>query len=178
MKNARIGWTTEAKQLIEKAPRLLRPLIRMRVESQARREERKIIDADFVNELRDRQMGVKKAPEPQPRAADRERAELTDEIREDVAFLTNLIVLYCEHHHDPAKRRPLSRKGRAGEALPLGEFTSCDDCRKLLMHGVARRLECPHNPKPACRNCETPCHHPDYRRRIAKIMRWGTSKSN
>lgn len=173
MSERRVAWTSEAKRLIEKAPRLIRPLIRLRVEAQARRDERKVIDEQFVTALRDKQMGVKKVEEPAT-AEPVVSGDVSQEARDDIAFLTNLIVLYCENHHPDKKRHLLKRKGRAGESLPAGDFATCDDCRKLLMHGVARRLACPHNPKPSCRNCEEPCHHPDYRRRIAKIMRWGT----
>ena len=48
----------------------------------------------------------------------------------------------------------------------------CDDCRELLDYSSERLARCPHDPKPACKACETHCYTPEYRQRIKDVMKF------
>jgi hypothetical protein len=48
----------------------------------------------------------------------------------------------------------------------------CDGCRDLLQYARKRIERCPHDPKPACRDCTTHCYRPDYREKIRAVMRF------
>lgn len=168
-------WTLEAEELLRKAPLLLRPFIRRHVEKDARRCGVGIIDPGFVHGLHGERRGgnlVSGAQDATP-IQDGGEARL-DAVRGDVQFITNLFGLYCKSHHADHLRRPLRRRGKVGRAIAVGDsIVCCRECERLLFHAVAKRQTCPYHPKPACRMCETPCHDPAYRERIAAVMQWG-----
>jgi hypothetical protein len=174
-----VAWTGEAEALVARAPFFVRPLIRRRVEAAARQAGRAIINAEFVTQLRDAQMAqsgpVRSAPGGAQGGPGTGEARL-EEIRADLAFLAQLTALYCEARHGPAPRQPVEAHGRLGGLWPAEPPACCPGCAKLLLHAGAKRLVCPHDPKPSCRHCQTPCQREDYRAALAEVMRWGMGK--
>lgn len=53
-----------------------------------------------------------------------------------------------------------------------GGGETCPECRELLDYSAARLRKCPHDPKPACKDCRTHCYEPGMRSRIRKVMRY------
>lgn len=72
----------------------------------------------------------------------------------DLNILKKFIEVYCHVHH-----------GTENGAL-------CDQCSDLSDYAKARLERCPHDPKPACKNCETHCYKLSYREQIKTIMRF------
>ncbi len=92
-------------------------------------------------------------------------------LQRDVAILAKFVGVYCKHRHREAGKAPLRFGGRACpwtfDWPPL-----CGPCRKLLAHGVVKRLRCPYDPKPSCRKCPAHCYAPKYRAAMREVMRF------
>ena len=61
---------------------------------------------------------------------------------------------------------------RAADWLARVDLLLCEDCRKLLNHGIAKLLLCPYDPKPMCKKCETHCYAPGYREKVREVMKF------
>ncbi|RLC68416.1 MAG: nitrous oxide-stimulated promoter family protein [Chloroflexi bacterium] len=91
----------------------------------------------------------------------------------DARVLADFVNIFCRENHRyepkslfPGKDEALRRV--AGDRPLL----LCSDCRKLLSHGIVKLLQCPYDPRPMCKKCETPCYAPDYRERMREVMRF------
>jgi hypothetical protein len=90
----------------------------------------------------------------------------------DLRTLVNFVGIFCrEKHRDEAKDSfpadPALQRAFGDLGLPL-----CADCRKLLHHGIAKSIQCPYDPKPMCKKCETHCYAPGYREKVREVMRF------
>ncbi len=56
------------------------------------------------------------------------------------------------------------------------EFELCDECFDLLKYSINRLEGCPHDPKPRCRTCPSPCYEKDKWKKVAKLMRYSGMK--
>jgi len=74
--------------------------------------------------------------------------------RKQQEVLDRFISVYCMKNH----------------GTPKGEL--CDSCADLAAYSRARLERCPHDPKPACKNCPTHCYKPSYRSKIREVMRF------
>lgn len=70
----------------------------------------------------------------------------------ELETLLKMIALYCRGRH-------------GGERL-------CASCAKLAAGAAERLARCPHDPKPACRDCRTHCYPPELRAQIRAVMRY------
>ncbi|MTI79599.1 MAG: nitrous oxide-stimulated promoter family protein [Firmicutes bacterium] len=77
-------------------------------------------------------------------------------------ILASFIELYCKHHHDNQDTVMEINK----------ELMLCSECYDLLKYAVKRRRNCPKDPKPACKNCDTHCYGPKYQREIRQVMKY------
>ncbi len=76
------------------------------------------------------------------------------DIKRQQERLEQFVEIYCWKKHRRAR----------------GEL--CDDCRDLLDYSSQRLTGCPHDPKPACKACQTHCYKPEYRQRIKDVMKF------
>ena len=72
----------------------------------------------------------------------------------DLLVLQRFVEIYCRKVHGQRK----------------GEL--CGECRELLDYAIEKRLKCPHEPKPKCKDCCTHCYRPDRRAKIREIKRY------
>ncbi|MFH0795414.1 MAG: nitrous oxide-stimulated promoter family protein [bacterium] len=101
------------------------------------------------------------------------RQDLPRDVRKDLRILAVMTELYCASLHREREKTPFSLKGVRGSLFSRrGELLLCDDCHKLLSHGVVMRLRCPYEPKPACKRCPTNCYRPGYREQMREMMRF------
>lgn len=93
----------------------------------------------------------------------------------DLKVMARFIEVYCQARHDrssqaltdlPAALQPCFRKG----------LSLCPDCAALLTHGIQKRLRCPLDPKPTCKDCRIHCYSKEYRARIREIMAFSGRK--
>ncbi len=92
----------------------------------------------------------------------------------DMAVLGRFVALYCRGKHPARAKRRFSYKG-VDDSTWHG-IQLCDECFKLLAHGTAKRLMCPKEPKPYCKECDIHCYGPGYRERVRRIMRYSGKK--
>ena len=98
---------------------------------------------------------------------------LDDRKGKELRVLSDFIAVFCREHHRAEERAPFPiRDDRLRRYLGEGEVLLCEDCARLLNHGMAKLMLCPYDPKPACRKCETHCYAPGYRERIREVMRF------
>ena len=48
----------------------------------------------------------------------------------------------------------------------------CSDCNKLINYSFDRLSDCPHDIKPRCRTCPTPCYDKNEWKQVAKLMKY------
>ncbi len=91
----------------------------------------------------------------------------------DLRVLADFISVFCrENHREEAKSTFPIRDTRVRHSLGDKEIVLCQDCQKLLHHGMAKLLLCPYDPKPMCKKCETHCYAPGYQERIREVMKF------
>lgn len=73
----------------------------------------------------------------------------------DIEILQAFVEVYCFHHHE------INHKGDL-----------CPECSDLLRYAAARRKNCPYDPKPACKNCQTHCYAKHRRQKIKEVMKF------
>jgi hypothetical protein len=96
---------------------------------------------------------------------------LNEQIDMDIKILSLFIEIYCQKKHSLDQKHPWTPK----ESLNFGVTSKpllCVDCSGLMDYSLDRRLHCPLNPKPTCRNCEIHCYSGIFRDKIRKIMRF------
>ncbi len=96
----------------------------------------------------------------------------TDLIGRDIAVLGRFIALYCRGRHSKKQKAVVRGKGKIEQYIAPLSISLCDECTKLLLYAASKRLLCPYNPKPACKDCETHCYGEPHRSRIRTIMRY------
>lgn len=52
------------------------------------------------------------------------------------------------------------------------ELILCDECAELINYSIQRLEECPHDIKPRCRTCPSPCYEKKEWKKLAKLMRY------
>jgi hypothetical protein len=91
----------------------------------------------------------------------------------ELKVLAGFVAIFCRENHrgrerDEVPLRDARLEGVLGRRRPV----LCDECRRLLDHGIAKLLLCPYDPKPMCKKCPTHCYAPGYRERIREVMRF------
>lgn len=89
--------------------------------------------------------------------------------KKDLKILAWFTSVYCKDHHT----EPRQRLNKLTNGLPLLQrFTYCSECQEFLTYAIERRLKCPLQEKPTCKNCHIHCYRPGHREKVRKIMRY------
>jgi YbgA-like uncharacterized protein len=102
---------------------------------------------------------------------DAQPVTLTGKELKDLRLLALFIDCWCAAHHDAAVRGALENEVEFAR-LALHRCRLCQECRELLAYAVARRIACPLEPKPACKDCPIHCYQAAQRAKIRSIMRF------
>ena len=94
----------------------------------------------------------------------------------DLRTLARFIEVYCHGKHQQTDAIDTHIKLPGGQPLLSQPVTLCEECRKLLIHAVVKRTNCPMNPKPACKHCPNHCYAPRYRQQIRDVMKYAGRK--
>jgi len=78
---------------------------------------------------------------------------LSQKEKRDIQILIRFVHIFCQEKH---------KKG----------VHLCESCSELLSYGMGKRFQCPHNPKPMCKKCETQCYNRKYRQKVREVMRF------
>jgi hypothetical protein len=94
----------------------------------------------------------------------------TEKYWSEIATLKKFFELYCHNKHKNQQKytKKLNYKDTSDEV----ELNLCDDCKNLLDYSFDRLYECPHDIKPRCRTCPTPCYEKQQWKEVAKLMRY------
>ncbi|MFC2066631.1 nitrous oxide-stimulated promoter family protein [Chloroflexota bacterium] len=91
----------------------------------------------------------------------------------DLEVLSDFVSIFCrENHRARDKSAFLIKNVKLRQILGDKELSLCQDCSKLLNHGMVKLLLCPYDPKPMCKKCETHCYAPGYREKMRQVMRF------
>lgn len=93
-------------------------------------------------------------------------------VKSDLSTLAKFVHIYCRENHRGGEKRQFYYKGKGSGELSLPRMTLCEDCFKLLNHGIAKRAMCPMDPKPMCKKCPNQCYHPFYKEQMRKVMKF------
>ena len=103
-------------------------------------------------------------------------AEIFDKLdskkSKDIRVLVNFISIFCRENHKTATKGIFPIRDERLRPIFVNDVRLCQDCSKLLNHGIAKLLLCPYDPKPMCKKCETHCYAPGYREAIREVMRF------
>ena len=91
----------------------------------------------------------------------------------DIRVLADFVSVFCRENHPNGDNAifPII-DDRLQHSLDGKDMILCPDCQKLLNHGIAKLLQCPYDPKPMCKKCQTHCYAPGYRERMLEVMRF------
>jgi hypothetical protein len=93
-------------------------------------------------------------------------------VRRDLWTLALFIDVYCRGQHRDAERNPVWLRTVDVADVYGRPLELCPQCARLAAHAFARRMQCPLEPKPACKHCPQHCYAPHYRAQIREVMRY------
>lgn len=94
------------------------------------------------------------------------------DVDKDNRILAEFIQTFCNKKHRNLSKLHWEYSNDLEVDLGLEPPLLCEDCSNLLSYSVARRIHCPQDPKPSCKNCEIHCYTPECRSRIKEVMRF------
>lgn len=94
------------------------------------------------------------------------------DIKRDIETVSNFIQIYCEEKHRDREKNQYNAPDKIIKYLNVTALRLCDECTTLLGYSASKRIVCPYDPKPSCKNCETHCYRNGFRERIKEIMRF------
>jgi len=92
-------------------------------------------------------------------------------IKNDIWVLGKFIQIYCDGKHYVQKSK-VTGNGKVAQYVDPLNLILCYDCKKLLLYAASKRIICPYNPKPACKDCTTHCYAEPNRSKIREVMRY------
>ena len=98
----------------------------------------------------------------------------SEKFEKDINTLKEFFEVYCEAKHDnqTCTKKELIYRNETFEV----ELYLCEECLKDIKYSYSRLLECPHEEKPRCRKCPTPCYDKVQWKRTAKVMKYSGIK--
>ena len=52
------------------------------------------------------------------------------------------------------------------------QLNLCKECNNLIDYSLQKLQNCPHEQKPRCRKCKSPCYEKEQWKQLAKLMRY------
>lgn len=94
----------------------------------------------------------------------------TEKFQAEILTLKKFYEYYCEHQHENIihKNIVLTYKNKSFSL----DLNLCENCFEAINYSFDRLKECPHEVKPRCRNCPTPCYEKNRWKNIAKVMKY------
>jgi len=92
-------------------------------------------------------------------------------IRRDIAVLARFVRFYCRDLHTVLENSPVTASGKLAPYVNGLHLKLCPGCRGMFLHGAAKRVLCPYDPKPSCKKCAAPCYRTGHREAMRAVMR-------
>ncbi|MDY0051442.1 MAG: nitrous oxide-stimulated promoter family protein [Aliarcobacter sp.] len=92
----------------------------------------------------------------------------------EISTLKSFFEVYCKNKHQNQENKNviLNYKEKTFEI----ELCLCKECQDAINYSFDRLLQCPHEIKPRCRTCLTPCYEKPRWKSTAKIMIYSAMK--
>ena len=92
----------------------------------------------------------------------------------EINTLKSFFEVYCKDKHENQENKNvrLEYKNKTFEI----ELCLCKECQDAINYSFDRLLQCPHEIKPRCRTCPTPCYEQPRWKSTAKIMIYSAMK--
>lgn len=96
-----------------------------------------------------------------------------DKLYTDSKALHRFLQFHCEREHrDVAKKEGTLVVTFQDELVYEQPYTLCEECETLLFYAYGKLKNCPHDDKPSCRKCPSPCYEKSMWKKMAGIMRY------
>lgn len=86
----------------------------------------------------------------------------------EAATLKLFFERYCQDRHKERKKRETALEYKENKIV--FELELCDECYDNISYSLERLRECPHEIKPRCRKCPSPCYEKSYWKKTSKVM--------
>jgi hypothetical protein len=92
----------------------------------------------------------------------------------EINTLKKFYEVYCkDKHENPSEKNiKLSYKGKDFNL----DLNLCEECHEAISYSFDRLQTCPHDIKPRCRTCPTPCYEKPRWKHVAKVMKYAAVK--
>lgn len=93
-----------------------------------------------------------------------------EKFEHEIDVLKRFFELYCKDKHENLSQwhiEPLYKNKQVHKNLYL-----CKECLDAVNYSISRLQDCPHEIKPRCRNCPSPCYDKPQWRNTAKVMKY------
>ena len=92
----------------------------------------------------------------------------------EINTLKKFFELYCKNKHKNLRdeNKQLTYKEKNFEV----DLCLCEECHDAINYSFRRLNSCPHDIKPRCRNCPTPCYKKTRWNNIKKVMIYSVIK--
>ncbi len=94
--------------------------------------------------------------------------------KQEINTLKKFFEVYCENKD--TNQNTIIRTLNFKDNEVKIELHLCDECLRKIDYSFERLLECPHDIKPRCRTCPTPCYEKQQWKEAAKVMRYSGMK--
>ena len=92
----------------------------------------------------------------------------------EINTLKTFFELYCKDKHEHQKINNITLIYNSH--IYSLELNLCEDCYKTINYSFMKLQNCPHEIKPRCRKCPTPCYEKQEWKNIARIMKYAAIK--
>jgi hypothetical protein len=104
----------------------------------------------------------------------KENVVISQEFETDLQVLQNFFPVYCHDKHNHQIEKDYTLKYNMKEYK--FKTSLCEECHALLAYSLQRLQECPHNIKPKCRKCHSPCYNKSSWKALANLMKYSGIK--
>jgi hypothetical protein len=95
-----------------------------------------------------------------------------EKFENEINTLKKFFEIYCHNKHQDKIMHEGNYNIPYRDKVFKLDVTLCDECNELLSYSINKLQECPHEEKPRCRKCPTPCYEKDKWKQVAKIMKY------
>ncbi len=92
----------------------------------------------------------------------------------ELTTLKKFFPLFCKDKHSGQKKIPFSLYYKGQDYSFILEL--CPECELLIRYSFERLQACPHDEKPKCRTCASPCYAKKEWKMVAAVMRYSGTK--
>lgn len=92
----------------------------------------------------------------------------------EINTLKRFYELYCNDKHENQKHKTYNLNYKDTDFTI--ELNICEECHDAINYSFDRLKGCPHDIKPRCRKCPTPCYERSRWKNIARVMKYSAIK--